>query len=193
MDNEIIIVGNGTSLLQKENGSLIDSFSNIVRFNMFSINNYQQYVGERTTHWATCVYRKDINAQFNNDFRYTLNLKKLFLHTWEWNLEKNALFKHFSEHPTYKNIIQNTKIEDIIEIQEYVGNKDYFPYSTGAIVTWLLSKEFKMLHLTGFDWWNTPENQHHYHNKEIRGTLHQPHIEKKFFDKLESEGKLKFL
>jgi hypothetical protein len=43
----IILVGNGPSLLQKKLGDKIDSFETVVRFNNFQIDGYESHVGSK--------------------------------------------------------------------------------------------------------------------------------------------------
>ncbi len=45
----VIIVGNGTSILDSKNGKSIDSFDDVVRFNSFRIKDYEEYTGKKTT------------------------------------------------------------------------------------------------------------------------------------------------
>ena len=44
----IIIVGNGTSILDKPNGNKIDSFDTVLRFNGFKIKGHEEYTGIKT-------------------------------------------------------------------------------------------------------------------------------------------------
>ena len=45
--SEIILVGNGPSILENELGSEIDSFDKVVRFNNFEIEGYEKHVGSK--------------------------------------------------------------------------------------------------------------------------------------------------
>ena len=51
-NKKIIIIGNGPSVLNNENGKLIDSFDKVVRFNTFKNDSeYSKFVGTRTDLW----------------------------------------------------------------------------------------------------------------------------------------------
>ena len=50
---EIILVGNGSSMLDKKNSYEIDSYKKVVRFNSFKIKGYEDYVGTKTNIWFT--------------------------------------------------------------------------------------------------------------------------------------------
>ena len=50
---KVCLVGNGPSVLTAENGSVIDSFDEIVRFNRYCIAGFEKHTGSRTTLWST--------------------------------------------------------------------------------------------------------------------------------------------
>ncbi len=170
-----VLVGNGTSVLKKENGNLINSYDRIVRFNSYKINQFEKFVGTRTTDWFL------VSPFEISDFRMKVDYLTATVHTWTWNSDNcptwEKLKKTLSAHS-----IKKTKESSIKEIQEFVGNYEYYYYSTGAIAAWEMLKEFGFIYLTGFDWWD--EKKHHYGDSEFRGAYHRPEIEKDFFDKL---------
>ena len=45
--SNIILVGNGPSILENEFGSKIDQFDKVVRFNNFEVEGYEKYVGSK--------------------------------------------------------------------------------------------------------------------------------------------------
>ena len=54
--DDIIIIGNGCSVLSKKNGNRIDKFSEVVRLGQFQINGFEDYIGSKTdiistSHW----------------------------------------------------------------------------------------------------------------------------------------------
>jgi len=74
----IIIVGNGSSLLDKENGSKIDSFDIVVRFNGFKINGFEKHTGTKTNIWYTVNMH---HVRKINEF------DRIIVHTWHWGLD----------------------------------------------------------------------------------------------------------
>lgn len=50
---KVVLVGNGPSLLQATNGSVIDKFDEVVRFNRFKLRGFEPHTGTRTTLWST--------------------------------------------------------------------------------------------------------------------------------------------
>ena len=60
-ENDIIIVGNGPSLLNNPYGAEIDSFGTIVRMNKFKLNPVEN-TGIKTSIWATKrLYASDVD------------------------------------------------------------------------------------------------------------------------------------
>lgn len=173
---KIIIVGNGSTLLDKENGSLIDSFDTIVRFNSYKISGFEKYVGTKTNIWFTCnrAHIKDCNT-----------LERVIEHSWQWNPEKDQIFKSISS--VYPKC-EKTK-------REFVRNKIPLKNpSTGIIAIFMMieDQEYeKPIYITGFDWWLT--DKHHYGDNERRGALHSPSEEYQIISGLVNEGKVKFL
>ena len=49
LNNKIIVIGNGPSVLNNKYGDIIDQFGEIVRFNNFVTEGYEEYIGRRTT------------------------------------------------------------------------------------------------------------------------------------------------
>lgn len=56
---KVILVGNGPSLLEGEQGAMIDSFDEVVRFNNYHIEGFEKHTGTRTTLWSTFFKRID--------------------------------------------------------------------------------------------------------------------------------------
>lgn len=175
MSKKIIIVGNGSSLLSRKNGSLIDSFDVIVRFNSYKIKGYEEYVGKKTNIWFTVnlAHIAEINSY-----------DRVIEHCWEWNPEKDKNFQKL-------NAIRACEKTS----RDFVRTKiDCKNPSTGLIAIYMFLEDErynKPMYITGFDWWKT--KKHHYGDNERRGTLHNPKEEYKIIVNLLNKGKVKFL
>lgn len=186
MSSNIIIVGNGSSLLHTPNGTIIDSYDNVARFNAFDIENYKLFVGSKTTIWFNVI-----NFQDKSNWRLFLPYKQIFLHSWQWDQTKDKLYIDFKEWyeknaPTIPII--KTKKQTTIEIAEYADDSKYMTFSTGLIAIWEMIKINGSVDITGFDWWST--EKHHYNDSAARGTLHKPQLEKIIIDKLVADNKV---
>jgi hypothetical protein len=176
MDNgmKCVLVGNGTSAIEKPLGSFIDSCDEVVRFNSFETKGYEEFVGTKTTTWFL------VRLYLPTSFRMSIDYNDVYLHSWTWNKDKCSLWKNMGDKFPSSNV---TKTEEsvIIEMQEFLGS-NYYGFSTGAIAAWIMLKRFDKIHLHGFDWWERDE--HHWSDNDPRGILHKPNIELDFFKKL---------
>ena len=91
MNSKIIIVGNGTSILEKENGAIIDSYEKVVRFNNYGTKDFEKFSGLKTNIWFNVV---DF-ADKKNEWRMHENYEKIYIHSWEPDSEKDKLFINY--------------------------------------------------------------------------------------------------
>jgi hypothetical protein len=170
---KIILIGNGSSVLDRKFGEFIDSFDRVVRFNRYLLNGYEKFVGTKTTDWY--------NTQFieKNSFRFLGEFDSFTFHSWRWDKECERFNSCW---PFVKATIKKRTCESTVDEMSEFLDLDYKWFSTGAIAVWEMLKQFDTVHLYGFDWWDN--EKHHYGDNEPRGNLHQPNKEKIFFEKL---------
>jgi hypothetical protein len=172
----VILVGNGPSVLNKDNAELIDSYDVVVRFNWFHIKGFEKQVGTKTDIWFTTTSCKE---------RIKQKYERIYEHSWQFDPEKDKTFNLIkADRP---DVIKITS-ETLDEMQKYSQNKAYRTYSTGAIAAWVLLKEYDHVDIIGFDWWQ--EEKHHYGDNQSRGSIHKPEEEFKFMARLVVQGKL---
>jgi len=168
-DNNLILVGNGTSLLNNKNGTIIDSYNIVVRYNSFKIIGYEPYVGEKTDIWTTC------NSYHANN---TDNFKKILIHP-----------------SGYKTVLDSIKDKNKCEIinKNLIESIPVGWPSSGLITIYyfLFLKKYSNLTITGFDWWKT--EKHHYCDTVERGTNHEPLEEYKIIKNFVEDGRVFFL
>lgn len=179
-DKKIILIGNGPSVLDHKNGSKIDSFDIVVRFNNFKIENYEEYVGKKTNYWFTW---SDFHEKHNFD------IDRIYFHSWTKNKEKDKNYiKMQNKYPNIR-IVQCEVLPEIrLEVPEYPHNS----FSTGLIATHLMLKEHQKIYICGFDWWQKRE-RHHYSDDAQAGTLHHPKLEYQYFKKFIDLDKISLL
>ena len=193
MNNECIIVGNASNILNKKLGNTIDSFENVVRFNRFKINEYKEDLGTKCTHWVVGYNLITDNMAVNNGY-FKNNLNRLKL-----------------EHPELKQIIvitsTLTKKKDFYKINELKNSvgveliyKEYKPFfkikptSGFMAIKYFLSK-YKETSITGFDF---GKSYHYWGNYSIADrpapeSRHPWSLEKLYIDNLAKENKIKII
>lgn len=170
-----VLVGNGTSLLDSEKGSVIDSYDCVVRFNQFKLASFEKFTGTKTTFWFNTQY------EWPSSERMLREYSRFYWHSWHWEEECDRFNSCWSSVKAEKKL--KTSKETLKEMEGFL-DKDYWYFSTGAIASWLMLKEFEKVSLIGFDWWN--RDDHHYCDSQKRGSLHCPQKEFEFFKKLGS-------
>ena len=167
----VILVGNGSSIKDNDNGVLIDSFDIVVRFNSYKIEGYESFTGRKTDVWFT------VNQAHIKEIK---SYKEVYTHSWEKNESKCKLTSEIRKYIKAKKIDHDLILSMPIKAP-----------STGLIAIYYFIEKYGSVTITGFDWWDRDE--HHYGDKEVRGTLHKPKDEYKIIKELESHNKLKFL
>lgn len=180
----IILVGNGTSVLDRARGREIDGFDLVGRFNAYHIKGFEGYVGERTDVWFNVLKASSVGERIRHCYQ------RVYLHTWQREAAKDQVVQSFAAvlHPRKFQKIDHSIIDEMVA---YADEPDYRCWSTGALAIWLMLKEHERVTLTGFDWWE--REQHHYGDEAARGGLHVPGVEKRFIDRLANDGRVRFL
>lgn len=164
--SRVIIVGNGTSVLDHKNGNLIDGFDVVVRMNSFRTKGFEDYTGTKTNIWFT------VNNAHKRDC-----FEEKYVHSWQFDPQKCKIYQSLK--PAIK-----------ISREQVEATGLEYP-STGLIAIFLFIKKYGSVTITGFDWWE--RSDHHYGDNEKRGTLHDPIAERDIILRLQKEGKLFFL
>ena len=180
----VVLIGNGSSVLNQRLGKVIDTFDLVVRFNHYNLNGFEEWVGTKTDFWFTTAI-KNIHIPSSEDLEFS----RTYWHSWHWRPEDDIKYPTFLE--LYPKTIKTTR-NLISEMQEITGQTEYGTYSTGAIAVHILVKEFGLVHLYGFDWWDGLK-QNHYGDSLPQGPLHQPDKEYEFLKVLADANKVRDL
>jgi len=108
----MILIGNGTSLIENHHGEIIDSFEDVVRFNAYKTEGYEKFTVTKTTIWFNVI-------PFENK-QHQLVLKpyrQVYLHSWQWDKEKCKFWQAFA--PLFACPVFKVERQTILEIQEY--------------------------------------------------------------------------
>jgi hypothetical protein len=188
----VVVIGNGPSLLGRKLGKVIDSHDVIVRFNFFKTGQFAEDVGKRTTIWFN---NRDASPP---TIRVMLNehrFEEIHLHTWVKTEQAVNSFREVLAETGLETPVYGVEKSVISEMREFLG-LPYSFFSTGAIGAWMMLKKHAKIKLTGFDWWDSPARMHYFQDREpfpdpSKG--HQPMTEKIFFEKLVEMGRIEFI
>lgn len=182
MDYKIIIVGNGSSLLDKQNGELINSFENVVRFNRYAIEGFEKNVGTKTDILFTVLRINNLKenllkVKYNEIYFYYRYDNQLAWYQEYLNYYKDSktYIKKFKESEVCENMLKGIKI---------------IP-SSGLVAILNFINIYGKVCITGFDWWEKEKN--HYCDNDARSPVHNPQIEKQIIYNLKDQNKIEFI
>jgi len=170
---DLLLIGNGPSVLRARLGDEIDGFSGkIVRFNNYSIAGFEEFVGSRTDFWVTLAKFREASSHVHE--------KRFFCRTCPEEEQQRIISSIGGE---LEVIPHSSKLKTGLMMQ-------FNHPSTGAIMTgYFLDKGYNIW-IYGFDYLNE-ELPHHYNGDGIvRGPWHNYEKEKAFFKKLIESDKI---
>ena len=213
---KIILIGNAKGDISIKVGEKIDSFDEVIRFNRFTTENFEDAIGSRCTGWIINRsllndYRKYYDKTYEHNFEnYDLKFCKMMVHMYpnganlnDLNIEKPNLEPYDTRQETaffYKHIPdyeKETGVKFVVEKEDKHGNPISNPAraSTGIIAIIHFMEKYSKIFLSNFD----HGRSHHYFGNDkkhdfpnIRGA-HDWNYEAWLVDKFRKKGKIKVL
>jgi hypothetical protein len=194
INRDIIVIGNGSSVLKHNVGDVIDSFTDVVRFNDYQTVGYEKQIGSRTTVWARS---NSVRTKERNWSLYT----NVIVASPEWNFgtvqkiikgKSNAIVI-----PKEQSLALQTELKlPGRKVKKGVKAQRGWP-STGILVIDFLLKTHEVIYIHGFDFFQK-ENGYprHYYNKIEKMTVthvHDSNKEKEWVNQKVRDGRIKFL
>tara|TARA_B110001454_G_scaffold177903_1_gene170536 strand:- start:3353 stop:3994 length:642 start_codon:yes stop_codon:yes gene_type:complete len=152
----LLLIGNGPSAAKGELGKEIDEFDDIIRFNLYQVEGYEDSVGSRTTFWATTG---------RDQYPRKADPPEKILLTHGGAKVKTGPGEHIIYRVPYAFHQEKRKlVQGIGEMHGHEKSKGLLPSSGLLAITWLLDvAKVKKLTLHGFDFFSKKESgQHHY-------------------------------
>lgn len=183
-DETCVLVGNGPGALIDGDGSQVDAFDQVVRFNHFKLDGYENRIGSKTTLYAT--FGRGMMPQDTG----CRPARVLFIHgdngnpAWTpaelWRIP----LSFYAEVRAKFDGCKNTRGGDLLP-------------STGLLVTlWLLHTGVKQIHLLGFDHFAQHRSNHHHYwaNRAFKKPAeHDGAREREIFTSLADAGQVVYL
>lgn len=170
-DKNVLLVGNSSSLLKKDNSNLIDSFEFVIRFNL-SITHISAYsIGTKCDAWVFAMCRDEV-------IRKTYNGSKI---------KPKVCVRYGSPFDIGEVSINLDVNKD--DIRKELNIEEEAHPSTGIVTTWyILNKaKTKSVSLIGFDSFKN----HNFYTKHNKAHLcHNPDAEKNYLSGLAKNKKI---
>jgi hypothetical protein len=178
---KIIIVGNGPSINGSCLGKIIDAHDEVVRFNLFQLNNLED-TGSKTTIWSTFGRGTPIPADGVPD-------KIIMVHERSNAPQCNDVIRIPAE-------FHNKMTQELRAVSKHKHAESIRPSSGFLVVRWLLENGIKNINLAGFDHFSKQRSkQHHYWDQRAFGrpTEHDGDAESDILRQFREDGKIFYL
>lgn len=187
MPADIILVGNGPSVLRCQCGSMIDAFANIVRFNGHQLLGYAQHIGTRTTIWSrwyalpTMQPMEPLSRIWINMPVHERSEEKL-----EKAMKLLGLYQHKAE------VIPSIKVATELQNALFGGpHPSKWPSSGLLAIAHSIDQGYKVA-LIGFDSWSS-EPFHYYETHDRSNSHHVADLERTYIAELVRKGTIRHL
>lgn len=183
-DGTCILVGNGPSVMYKKLGEIIDSHDEVLRFNSFKINGFEEYTGRKTTVWSTfgrgVLPADDVRPQ-KIIFTHGESGKPAYESEKIWRIPLTYYYE------LRDKIKKDSDFNDVSVI---------LPSSGVLVMKWLLDNVYDEISIIGFDSFSKEiSGKHHYWNEQkfTKPKEHDSNWESNFISDLVKKGKVKRL
>ena len=177
MTKNIILIGNGSKLMDCQLGKFIDTFDNVVRFNGYCISDYETKVGTKTdTFFVQDMLQDRIEAHLDQ------NIDIKLYNPLERNIRNPHVRKRF--------LLDHSKLN---KIKDYIKYSKKQCFSTGfcAIIYYLFIEKRDSIMIANFDFQLDKTRQVEYFTRNAKPYKgHNFRQEKKFVDKWKLDGKM---
>lgn len=182
--NEIVLVGNGPSVLNTALGQQIDEFTNIVRFNGFVLNGFEKHIGCRTTIWSRW-YRLETMQEMDKLDSIWLNMPAHERTTQNLSMAMTLLGCHAKK----AKIIPTEKLAKELQLTLFGAvNTKKWP-SSGLLAIAHAVYLGLDVSIIGFDSWAT-EPFHYYGQHDRTNSHHVADIERQYIADLINDHKV---
>ena len=194
INNEILIIGNGNSILNYNFGSNIDQFDNVARINNYSIKKYSTYVGSKTDVWFNGA-NQNVRPRKNNPKKIIILVPPEIL------LRKNKLI-HDKIKRNQKLLPNQYRLISYEILLEYEKKYSIKRLTTGTnAILWALDN-YKKVIIHGFDFFISSKS-HYFDNRLLKYLIdiglinkvkkHNLEREKEIINNFINSGKITYL
>jgi hypothetical protein len=175
MSREIVLVGNGPSILDKELGSYIDEHEIVVRFNAFVTEGFEKHCGTKADIWVRHPYVRELRSAPKVLIKISAGRP---LPPFPWERTGDQLMGDAGQ----------VYIEQVLQVTP--GRK--WCWSTGIHAMAHFSMLYDCVNFCGFCGHSKKGNFHYYEDTETN-VLHNFELERKFIDFLKAIGRVQQL
>ena len=161
-DEEILIIGNGSSVLENKYGDIIDNFQNVARINNYETSRFKEYVGQKANIWFNGA---------NKHVRPRKNLPEkviVFVPSPVYTKYYDLMDARIKERQNLdKNQYYLVPLKKVYEYEELIKS-DRITTGTSSIL-WAM-ENYKTVVIHGFDFFI--DSKEHYYDSKIKKWLY---------------------
>jgi chorismate mutase len=177
MKRDTILIGNGSKLMDYELGSFIDTFNNVVRFNAYTIQNYEKKIGNRIN---TFFVQDMLQDRIEEHIDANIDIK--FYNPLNRNIRNSDIRQKF--------LLDHSKLNKIKTHLKY-SKKQCFSTGFCAIVYYLFLEKKESIVIANIDFQLDKTRPVEYFNKNAQPYKgHNFRQEKQFVQEWKSTGKI---
>jgi hypothetical protein len=187
MSRDIVLVGNGPSVLASSAGPTIDLFTDVVRFNGYRLAGFEQSVGARTTIWARW---HGVGPTTSLE-----NLRQIWLVMPPQERSASKIDAGLAIAESFSGtvrLIPDIEIAKRLQNDLFGAHHDTLWPSTGLLTIAHCVHASYDVTICGFDSWSH-EPYHYYEQHDRSRTHHVAHLERAYIKSLLSGGHIKLL
>ena len=185
---DIVVIGNGPSVLERRVGSLIDQFLTVVRINNYVIAGYEDHVGSKEDVWT----RSGTDAVFDRiDEHIPTVLWFVPLPGWEESRQRiGPIMRRVDAAGENHVLVERRQIEDLTD--RYFGGRTDVRPTTGLYTIFYFLEKHQQVHIHGFDFFETHKTQMHYFDESVKKRMngHDPDFERQIVQEHIRSGRL---
>jgi hypothetical protein len=166
-EKNIIIIGNGPSVLKNDFGSVIDNFDIVVRINRYYPN---KHVGSKMTYFFCSPWKLEYNDQIYNTAKNILIWNIINMKSAYDNKDKTIFVNH--------NKINNFLCDNF----KFKKSRPLVSTGIAAIMTFIDLNKFNKIYIHGFDGLVKGEKLHYFEDKINDEDVHSSELEKNFIN-----------
>ena len=185
----VIIVGNGSSVLNKKNGDVIDGFEEVIRLNDYETESYEEHSGSKTTIWSTGAGSATVPRNTEQYKEVWVSCPSICINMMSGLADRVTKGSSFT-------IMGYNFLKGMEEKLNFPPNT----YCTSGIyAVGFAIQRFNHIYITGFDFFRDCRingNTNHYygeHKTEKVGKDHRMDLEEIYINKMVEENKITVL
>ena len=171
-EGKYAIIGNSSSLLENQHGSIINKYDNVIRFNNYQTDNYEVYTGKKTDIWITGAGVQSSSVIPDNNAKKVLVVPKLI----PFQTKKMQYYLKYKSNEFI--IFHNDFVMRLMT--SLVGGTP----TTGMIMILLLSVKYNSIDTFGFSFCKINNKYHYYNDKVVMDGGHRWNAERSIYDLL---------